>query len=354
MTHGSSSPTPAPDPLEGESGAGAVPPGTVPAPLIAVEAGAAPLLPGEVLDGVEEPLHVASPADVPAEARPATRRAQRQERAKTSRAGRDLPVAIGVGLLLLALLLASMFAVPQLFVVIGAAACAVGCWEVSRALQWHSGVPVPLIPLIFGSAAMPFGATYGGPDGLAVAIAASAVLVTLWSVFEGRASAAKSVTLGLLTLAWVPLLGSFAFLLFREPNGPMLLLATLLLVVSNDTFGYLFGAWLGKHPMAPKISPKKSWEGFAGSVGGAVVVGVLVCVFMLNVPWWIGVVLAVATVLASTAGDLSESMVKRELGIKDMSNILPGHGGIMDRLDSILFAVPIGYLVYVVATGISG
>ena len=116
-------------------------------------------------------------------------------------------------------------------------------------------------------------------------------------------------------------------------------------MVANDTFGYLVGASLGKHPMAPKISPKKSWEGFAGSIGGAIVVGVLAMVFVLGEPWWFGVVLAVGMVAAATAGDLAESMVKRELGIKDMSNILPGHGGVMDRLDSIVFAAPVAYLL---------
>ena len=112
-------------------------------------------------------------------------------------------------------------------------------------------------------------------------------------------------------------------------------------MVANDTFGYLVGASLGKHPMAPKISPKKSWEGFAGSIAGATAVGVLAAIFVLDKPWWVGVALAVGMVAAATAGDLSESMVKRELGIKDMSSILPGHGGVMDRLDSIVFASPV-------------
>jgi phosphatidate cytidylyltransferase len=140
-------------------------------------------------------------------------------------------------------------------------------------------------------------------------------------------------------------------LLLRQENGSWLLMTVLLLVVSNDTFGYIFGAWLGKHPLAPKISPKKSWEGFAGSVIGACVVSVLLTLTVLDGEWWAGIIMAVAVVVASTAGDLGESMVKRELGIKDMSNLLPGHGGIMDRLDSMVFAVPVGYLVCVAALG---
>jgi phosphatidate cytidylyltransferase len=103
--------------------------------------------------------------------------------------------------------------------------------------------------------------------------------------------------------------------------------------------------------MAPKISPKKSWEGFAGSIGGATAVGVLACLFLLDKPWWVGVVLAVGMVAASTIGDLAESMVKRELGIKDMSSILPGHGGVMDRLDSIVFASPAAFILFTAVSG---
>lgn len=280
-----------------------------------------------------------------------SRRTAREDRAKASRAGRDLPVAIGVGAVLLGMVVVGLFVWQPLFLIFAVLACAVGCWEISRALQAHSGVPVPLVPLVFASLALPSAANFAGGSGLAVALAAAAVLTAVWNAVEARADAARSVAYGLLIMGWVPVLASFALLL-REDDGPILLMTVLLLVVSNDTFGYIFGAWLGKHPMAPRISPKKSWEGMLGSIGGAMVVSVLLCLFLLDVPWWVGIVLAVATVLASTAGDLAESMVKRELGIKDMSNLLPGHGGVMDRLDSMLFAVPVGYLVAVAALGL--
>ncbi len=291
------------------------------------------------------------PEDVAAPLRPLTRRARREASAKTSKAGRDLPMAIGVGAGLMGLLMLGIFVWPPLFVALGSIVCVIGVWEVSRALQAHSGVPVPLLPTAVGAASMPIAASYAGPAALGVAFIASALLVTIWNALEGRASSLRSIGYSLLTLSWVPLLASFAFLMFREENGPLLLFSLLLLVVSNDTFGYIFGAWLGKHPMAPRISPKKSWEGFAGSVGGAMLVGVALCLFVLHLPWWVGLVLAAATAMAATAGDLAESMVKRELGIKDMSNLLPGHGGMMDRLDSMLFAVPIGYVVTVLAVG---
>ena len=178
----------------------------------------------------------------------------------------------------------------------------------------------------------------------------------LWRSLEGAAGSARSIFAGVFTLAWVPFLISFALLSARSGGDPIGLWpdgvaarrladrTLLLLVVSNDTFGYLVGASLGKHPMAPKISPKKSWEGFAGSIAGAMLVGVL----CLPSSCWTSrggsaLVLAVGMVAAATAGDLAESMVKRELGIKDMSNILPGHGGVMDRLDSIVFASPVAY-----------
>lgn len=275
---------------------------------------------------------------------PVTRRSMSAKRAKGSKAGRDLPAAITVGLLLLALVLTGLFLLPVAFVATVAVFAGIGCWEVARALD-HAGVSTPLVPLLVGSLAMPFAAYYGGLEALSLAFAASALLVFLWRIIEGPAKSVPAIMGGILVLAWVPLLLSFAVLLLNEDSGHLLVTTVLLLVVSNDTFGYLVGVLFGKHPMAPKISPKKSWEGFAGSVGGATIVGILAAVFLLDQPWWVGVPLAVATVAASTAGDLSESMVKRELGIKDMSNILPGHGGVMDRLDSVVFAIPVAYMM---------
>ena len=275
---------------------------------------------------------------------PVTRRSVSTKRAKGSKAGRDLPAAIAVGLILLALVLTGLFWLPVAFVATVAAFAGIGCWEISRALD-HAGVHTPLVPLAVASLSLPFAAYYGGLEALSLAFAASALLVFLWRIFEGPAKSVASIMAGILVLAWVPLLLSFAVLVFNEDKGYLKVTTILLLVVSNDTFGYLVGVLFGKHPMAPKISPKKSWEGFAGSVGGATIVGILASVFLLDMPWWMGIPLAVATVAASTAGDLAESMVKRELGIKDMSNILPGHGGVMDRLDSVVFAIPVAYVL---------
>jgi phosphatidate cytidylyltransferase len=247
---------------------------------------------------------------------------------------------------LLAGVLAGLFLWPLAFVAIVAVFSVVGCWEVARALE-TTGTDVPLVPVAVGGVALPFAAYYGGAEALGFALGGTVLLVMLWRVIEASAGSSRSVAASTFVLLWVPFLISFSVLLFNEEKGQLLVAMVLLLVVANDTFGYLVGAFFGKHPMAPRISPKKSWEGFAGSCAGAMVVGILAVVFLLDKPWWAGIPIAIATVAASTAGDLSESMVKRELGIKDMSNLLPGHGGVMDRLDSVVFAMPVGYILSV-------
>ena len=285
--------------------------------------------------------------------------------ARTSRAGRDLPAAIVVGLALLAALLGGLFLWPLGFVLIALSAALLGAWELSRALEVY-GTRIPVVPVMAATAAIVLSAYFGGPEAMLFALVAGCAAVLLWQSLEHTAGAARSVFAGVFVLLWVPFLVGFAVLPLHDspipagfglwpggtvPPATLELVLTLLLIVANDTFGYIVGASLGKHPMAPKISPKKSWEGFAGSVGGAVLIGVLGSVILLGRPWWVGAVLAVVMVAAATAGDLVESMVKRELGIKDMSSILPGHGGMMDRLDSILFGAPAAYLVFSLLPG---
>lgn len=284
----------------------------------------------------------------------------------TPRAGRNLPAAIVVGLILLAAVLAGLFLWPLGFVFVATAAGVLGVWEVFRALQTRK-TTIPIVPVLIGSVAIPFSAFFGGPEAQLFALVAASAAVLLWQSLESAHGAVTNVVGGVFVLLWIPFFVGFSVLPLHDsgvtppplgvwpglavPHSVLQLIVTLLLVFANDTFGYIVGASLGKHPMAPKISPKKSWEGFAGSVAGAVVIGVLGTVFILGRPWWEGIVLALAMVGAATAGDLAESMVKRELGIKDMSSILPGHGGMMDRLDSILFGVPVAYVVFSLLPG---
>jgi phosphatidate cytidylyltransferase len=162
----------------------------------------------------------------------------------------------------------------------------------------------------------------------------------------------KDAAASLFIICYVPLLGSFTALMLAGENGGARLVTFILVVVMSDTGGYVFGVLMGKHPMAPRISPKKSWEGLVGSLVFGVASGVAMAVLGLKVPVWIGVLIGVALVAVGTCGDLIESMVKRDLGIKDMSSFLPGHGGVMDRLDSLLVAAPVAWLImYVLVPG---
>lgn len=283
----------------------------------------------------------------------------------TPKAGRNLPAATAVGVGMLVLVLGGLLVLPLGFVLVTTAFAVFGVWELFRALE-AAGTRLPIIPVMTGTVAMPTAAYFGGAEGLLFAMLLSSVAVLLWRSLAGAAGSARSIFAGVFTLAWVPFLISFALLPLHAtggrtpaglwpdgviPQGAWQIATLLLLVVSNDTFGYLVGASLGKHPMAPKISPKKTWEGFAGSIAGAMLIGVPASVFVLDKPWWVGAVLAVGMVAAATAGDLAESMVKRELGIKDMSSILPGHGGVMDRLDSIVFASPVAFILFSAVAG---
>jgi phosphatidate cytidylyltransferase len=283
----------------------------------------------------------------------------------TPKAGRNLPAAVVVGLAMLFAVLGGLLFLPLGFVAVTTTFAVFGVWEIYRALE-ANGTRMPIVPVMTGTVAMPFCAYLGGIESLLFAMLLSSVAVLLWRSVESAAGSANSIFAGVFALGWVPFFISFAALPLHAaggatplglwpggtiPDGAWQVAVMLLLVVSNDTFGYLVGASLGKHPMAPKISPKKSWEGFAGSVAGAMLIGVLASLFVLDKPWWVGIILAVGTVTAATAGDLAESMVKRELGVKDMSSILPGHGGVMDRLDSIVFASPVVFILYGLLAG---
>jgi phosphatidate cytidylyltransferase len=167
----------------------------------------------------------------------------------------------------------------------------------------------------------------------------------IWRMPKGAAGYVRDAAASMLIIGYVPLLGSFAALMLAEEQGSARLVTFLLIVVMNDTGGYVAGVLFGKHPMVPKISPKKSWEGLAGSLVFGTAAGVCMAVFLLAVPFWVGIVLGVSLVAAGTCGDLIESIIKRDLGIKDMSSFLPGHGGVMDRLDSLLIAAPVAWLI---------
>jgi phosphatidate cytidylyltransferase len=263
---------------------------------------------------------------------------------RTSRAGRDLPAAITVAVLLIALIVASLAFVKDLFVAVVVAAIVVALWELAKALSTN-GTWLPLPPMTLGAVGMIVGAYYGGPDVMVVVLAGTALLSLLWRMPRGQRGFVRDVTATFFCLLYAPFLASFVALLLRPDDGVERVLTFIAVTVASDVGGYAVGVLFGKHPMAPVISPKKSWEGFGGSVAGSMAAGVACLVWLLDGTWWVGLVLGAVAAVAATLGDLVESMVKRDLGIKDMSNILPGHGGIMDRLDSLLATVSVAWLV---------
>lgn len=274
--------------------------------------------------------------------RPWTRNEQHRA---PSRAGRNLPAAVTVAVLLIGALLTGLFFVPLVIALIAGAAAGTGVWEIARSLHYR-GIDIPRAPAVLAALLMPLAAFFGGPEALSIAVVVSVTLVVVWRAFGPKNGMMLSIMGSVFALVWASFMLSTALLLYHAQDGPQKVLTVILLAVSSDTFGYAVGVVWGKRPMAPKISPKKSWEGFAGSMGGAIVVGVACAVLLLHLPWWYGAVLAVAIVVVATVGDFSESMIKRELGIKDMGTLLPGHGGVMDRIDSILFAVLTGYILF--------
>lgn len=277
------------------------------------------------------------------------------EQKRRIKAGRNLPAAIGTGIVLLVPALLGIFFIPPLLIAVWIVVLCLGVWEVARALETMpidggSRLRIPKVPLYLGAAAMPVAAYWGGVEALTLALMVTGAAVLVGAAVTRVDHPGHSITASIFIACWVPYLISFALLVLQTTQGEWRLIVVVLLIVANDTFGYIAGVLFGKHPMAPKVSPKKSWEGFAGSLIGAVAVGILASWLIFEEPVYIGALLAAAVVVAGTAGDFSESMVKREIGLKDMSNVLPGHGGVMDRLDSIVFAMPTAFFVTVALT----
>ncbi|BCJ42438.1 hypothetical protein GCM10010168_08200 [Actinoplanes ianthinogenes] len=279
---------------------------------------------------------------------PGKRRAGRGDNKGKSRAGRNLPAAIAVGLSLGLVVLASLLIWPPALLGVVVVAAAVGVWETARAVA-VTGAKPPLIPLIAGTALMTGLAWYEGTDALTVGLAVTIGAAALWRLADGFQALRRDFTAITLIAIYVPFLLSFAAMLVApEDDGTWRVLATVVAVVLSDTGGYAAGVFLGKHPMAPRISPKKSWEGFAGSITASAIGSGALLYFLMDVPVHYGLMFGAVISIVAVLGDLAESMLKRDLGIKDMSNLLPGHGGLMDRLDSILFAVPTAYLLFAI------
>jgi phosphatidate cytidylyltransferase len=226
------------------------------------------------------------------------------------------------------------------FIGIVAAAIAVATWEIAGALRRSGtnsgGIVVTLPPLLVGGQAMMWLAWPYGLGGVLVAYALTVFGCLVWRFRGGAPGYVRDVTASAFVAAYLPMPGCFAVLLVLPPDGTARVLAFMVTVVCSDIGGYAAGVFLGRHPMAPTISPKKSWEGFAGSLLAGMAGATAVVMLGLHGRPWVGMLLGVAVVVSATVGDLAESLMKRDLGLKDMGTILPGHGGLMDRLDSLL------------------
>ncbi|MCL2594776.1 MAG: phosphatidate cytidylyltransferase [Promicromonosporaceae bacterium] len=281
----------------------------------------------------------------------------------TGRAGRNLPAAIAVAVVLLVVVAASLAFRPEPFVAVVAAVVCLGLWELRTAFARRE-LNLPTAPLLVGAVGILIAAHLGGGWALLSAYVLTILAVIAWQLIDGSSEdILRSAAAGTFAVTYLPLLAAFVVLMLEQPEGNWRIAMFILFAVANDTGGYIAGVLFGKHPLAPNISPKKSWEGMVGSVLATVAVGVIGSVLVLRLPllpadgsavWRSGLVfglgLGVLTAFTATVGDLAESLLKRDLGVKDMGSLLPGHGGVLDRVDSIVFSAPFVYLAFSVVT----
>jgi phosphatidate cytidylyltransferase len=272
------------------------------------------------------------------------------------RAGRNLPAAVASAVVLLVAIAGSLFFFKSAFMLIVAAAVVVAIWELHRGLSAND-IDIPEQPLMAGGVVMVAVAYFWGAPALVTATAVTALVVMLWLLRRGVDGFVRNASAAVFSLVYVPFLGSFVALMLAEggdwkttehfDDGVRGIIAFILVTIASDIGGYVAGVLFGRHPMAPVISPKKSWEGFAGSLVFCVGAGIALVVWLLDGDWWVGVALGLIAVVMATLGDLVESVMKRDLGIKDMSQIIPGHGGLMDRIDSLLATIaPVWLLLH--------
>ncbi|RAY12559.1 phosphatidate cytidylyltransferase [Actinomadura craniellae] len=263
----------------------------------------------------------------------------------TKRGGRNLPVAIGVGAGLGALVLVTVYTVEQIFLAVMVLFLGIGLQELTRGFAARD-IRVPLAPVGAGLVATVVCAYLLGPAGLVGAFALTVLVALVWRMPAGAEGYVRDSTATVFAVTYIAFMAGVVALLLAPADGADRIVIFIAVTVFSDIGGFFAGAFLGRHKMAPTISPKKTWEGFAGSAFSCMLVGAIL------VPWlldggevWQGVIVGAAVVCSATLGDLIESMLKRDLGIKDMGTLLPEHGGVMDRLDSLLATAPVVWLL---------
>lgn len=277
---------------------------------------------------------------------------QAQEKIQ-ARTGRNLILATLIGLGFGAVLLLSLLVFKELFMLFAVVIAAFASYELAQALR-KGGYHVPRIPtVVVAVAAVPV-AYYGGAGGQLIAVLGGILVVSLWRLGEQFVPSMRStgrelgrdLAAGAFVQGYVTFLATFAVVLTAAEGGEFWTLGFIIVAVAADTGAYAFGLMFGKHKMAPVISPKKTWEGFAGGAAASLLAGVLLSTLMLGNTWWFGLIFGAAIFLTATLGDLVESLIKRDIGIKDMSSWLPGHGGFLDRLDSILPSAAVAFAAF--------
>ena len=267
---------------------------------------------------------------------------------KGIKTGRNLPAAIGVGVLLGGLALLTLLTVKATFLIYMGVALAIGLHELDGALK-TKGINIPVIPVALGGAAMLTTAYWAAGGATTAAFALTVLAILVYRMFGGTDGYVKDVTAGIFAVAYLPLLGACVSAMLAEHDGGKRVLIFIVLTICSDIGGYFAGITLtpftGGHKMAPVISPKKTWEGLAGSAFLCVVAGGVMLPTLLHAHWWQGVITGIAALAAAVFGDLAESMIKRDLALKDMGTLLPGHGGILDRIDSLLACAPVVWLL---------
>ena len=266
------------------------------------------------------------------------------------RAGRNLVAAVAAGVVLAGLVLISLFTAKWLFGVVAGVALIIAVHEFKAALA-NRGITLDVITLDIGVVAVTTAAYLGGAVWMVGAVGVLILVLMFLRLRGGSEGYVRDVAASVFVAAYLPLMIGFAMLMLRADNGPQRIAAFIILTVSSDIGGYVAGVLFGRHPIAPSISPKKSWEGLVGSLVLQSVAGALLFVYLFHAPAWQGIVTGIVMTAIATLGDFAESAIKRDLGVKDMGTIVPGHGGMMDRLDSLLPNAFTSWLLFTIFLG---
>ena len=280
---------------------------------------------------------------------PVAEQPKNQPQTKKSRAGRDLPAAIAVGVVLGAMAIGILLFAPIWWLALVAVAIAIATHEVIRRMREH-GYALPVVPLLVGGQAMIWLTWPYGAAGLLGAYGGTVIVCMVWRLLgqglgQPPVNYLRDIAAAVLLATWVPMFAAFSALLIFADDGGVRVFTVIVTVVFADIGGYVAGVLFGRHLMVPAISPKKSWEGLGGSLLFGIGAAVVTVTFLLDKPAWVGVPLGLMLVITGVLGDLVESQVKRDLGIKDMGTLLPGHGGLMDRIDAMLPSAVAGWAV---------